>query len=63
MPGLVLQILVEAGQTVQKGEPLLILEAMKMENVLKASGEGQVKSVNVQKGMAVDKGHLLLEMV
>ncbi len=62
MPGLVLQILVEAGQTVQKGEPLLILEAMKMENVLKASGEGQVKSVNVQKGMAVDKGQLLLEM-
>ena len=62
MPGLVLNIMVEPGQTVQKGDPLLILEAMKMENVIKAVGEGRVKAVKVQKGVAVDKGHLLLEM-
>lgn len=62
MPGLVLNILVEPGQMVQKGDPLLILEAMKMENVLKAAGEGQVKAIHVQKGAAVDKGQLLLEM-
>ena len=62
MPGLVLNILVSPGQMVQKGDPLLILEAMKMENVLKAAGEGQVKAVKVQQGMAVDKGQLLLEM-
>ncbi len=62
MPGLVLKILVQAGQTVQKGDPLLILEAMKMENVLKAAGDGQIKSLHVQQGVAVDKGQLLLEM-
>lgn len=62
MPGLVLQILVEPGQLVQKGDALLLLEAMKMENVIKAASNGQVKTVAVQKGAAVDKGQLLLEM-
>jgi biotin carboxyl carrier protein len=62
MPGLVLNLMVEAGQTVSKGDPLLILEAMKMENVLKAAGDGTIKSIAVQKGMAVEKGQLLLEM-
>ena len=62
MPGLVLNLLVEAGQLVSKGDPLLILEAMKMENVLKATGDGRVKSVHVQKSAAVVKGQLLLEM-
>ncbi|MBK7938580.1 MAG: hypothetical protein IPJ82_16520 [Lewinellaceae bacterium] len=54
--------MVEKGQEVQKGDPLVILEAMKMENVIKATGEGRVKAVTVQKGAAVDKGQLLLEM-
>ncbi len=62
MPGLVLNVLAEPGQVVRKGDPLIILEAMKMENVIKAAGEGTVKAVKVQKGAAVDKGHLLLEM-
>jgi biotin carboxyl carrier protein len=62
MPGLVLDVIVRAGQSVQKGDPLLILEAMKMENVIKAGGEGRVRAVKVDKGAAVDKGHLLLEM-
>ncbi|MCB0527236.1 MAG: acetyl-CoA carboxylase biotin carboxyl carrier protein subunit [Lewinellaceae bacterium] len=62
MPGLVLDILVKPGQQIQKGDPLLILEAMKMENVIKAGGEGTVKSVQVQKSAAVDKGQLLLEI-
>jgi biotin carboxyl carrier protein len=62
MPGLVLKIVVEAGQRVQKGDPLLILEAMKMENVLKAAGEGVVKIVHAQQGAAVEKGFLLIEM-
>lgn len=62
MPGLVLNIMVEAGQAVQKGDPLIILEAMKMENVIKAAGEGRVKAVKVQQGVAVEKGQLLLEM-
>jgi biotin carboxyl carrier protein len=62
MPGLVLNIMVEVGQVVCKGDPLLILEAMKMENVIKAIGDGTVKLVAVVKGAAVEKGHLLLEM-
>lgn len=61
MPGLILDILVEPGQAVTKGEQLLILEAMKMENVLKAEGDGVIKSVEVKKGDAVDKGQILLE--
>jgi biotin carboxyl carrier protein len=62
MPGLVLNIVVEPGQTVEKGDPMIILEAMKMENVIKAAGEGRVKAIKVQKGMAVDKGQLLIEL-
>ncbi|MGK0388982.1 MAG: biotin carboxyl carrier protein [Maribacter sp.] len=62
MPGLVLSILVEAGQTFEKGDPLLILEAMKMENIIKATGDGVVKSIEVIKGAAVEKGQILLEL-
>ena len=62
MPGLVLDILVETDQAVSKGDALLILEAMKMENVLKAEGDGVVKSIEVTKGTAVDKGQIIIEM-
>ena len=60
MPGMVIQILVTPGQNVQKGDPLLILEAMKMENVLKSAGEATVKSIEVTKGNPVDKGAVLI---
>jgi biotin carboxyl carrier protein len=49
------------GQEVAKGEGLLILEAMKMENVLKAEDSGVVKSVNVSVGEAVEKNNVLIE--
>ena len=62
MPGLILDILVSPGQSITKGDQLLILEAMKMENVLKAVGDGVVKSVEVKKSAAVDKGQVLIEM-
>lgn len=62
MPGLVLDVLVEPGQTVQKGNLLIILEAMKMENAIKATSDGYVKAVKTEKGAAVEKGQLLLEM-
>ncbi len=62
MPGLVLSILVEAGQEVAQGDPMLILEAMKMENVIKSPGEGTVKRIVVEKGKPVDKGEVLIEM-
>lgn len=61
MPGLVIGTLVEPGQAVQKGDALIILEAMKMENVIKAAGDGVVKTVHAHKGQAVDKGQMLLE--
>ena len=61
MPGKVLDVLVTAGQEVVKGDGLVILEAMKMENVLKADDVGVVKSVNVSIGEAVEKNNVLIE--
>ena len=60
MPGLVLEISIEPGQTVEKGQSLLILEAMKMENVLKSPGDAVVASIEIEKGQAVEKGQLLI---
>lgn len=60
MPGLVLAISVEVGQAVKKDDALLILEAMKMENVIKSQGEGVVKQIQVKAGDAVEKGHVMI---
>ncbi len=62
MPGLVLQVMVKVGDTVIKGDQLIILEAMKMENVLQAEGDGTVKSIEVNQGDKVDKTQVLIEM-
>ncbi|PKP26498.1 MAG: acetyl-CoA carboxylase biotin carboxyl carrier protein subunit [Bacteroidetes bacterium HGW-Bacteroidetes-2] len=62
MPGLILDVLVKAGDKVKEGDYLLILEAMKMENTLTAPRNGVVKTVSVEKGKTVDKDQLLLEM-
>ena len=61
MPGLVLDVLIEEGATTEKGTPLMILEAMKMENVLKATGEAKIKNIPVKKGQNVEKGTILIE--
>lgn len=61
MPGLVLSVLVEPGQEVKKGDKLLVLEAMKMENIIKAAGDGKVGRIAVEKGQAVDKNQTLIE--
>lgn len=61
MPGLILEISVEVGQTVKENDPLLILEAMKMENSFLSPRDGIIKSIAVVKGNAVDKGQLLIE--
>ena len=60
MPGLVIDVRVQVGDTVKKGDALLVLEAMKMENVLKAAGDAVVKSISVQKGVSVEKNHVLI---
>lgn len=60
MPGLVLDIFVTPGTAVKKGDPVIVLEAMKMENVLKAAGDGVVKKIAVEKKQAVEKNQLLI---
>lgn len=62
MPGLILDILVSEGDDIEAGTPLVVLEAMKMENVLKAEGSGTVKSIEVSKGDAVEKRQLLIQL-
>lgn len=62
MPGLVLKVMVKVGDAIQKGDQLVILEAMKMENVLQAEGDGTIKSIEVSKGDTVDKTQVLIEM-
>jgi biotin carboxyl carrier protein len=61
MPGLILEINVSIGQTVKEDDALLILEAMKMENILTSPRDGVIKSISVKKGNTVDKGTLLIE--
>lgn len=60
MPGLVLDIMVDDGDDIEKGASLVVLEAMKMENVLKAPADGTVLKVHIKKGQAVEKNHLLI---
>jgi len=60
MPGLVLQILVNPGDDVNKGDKILVLEAMKMENAIKSPTDGIVNDVHVSQGMAVDKNQVLI---
>lgn len=62
MPGLIVDILVEAGDAVSEGTPLLVLSAMKMENIILSQGDGIVKSIEVKKDDAVEKGQLIIEM-
>ncbi|MGI8892155.1 MAG: biotin/lipoyl-containing protein [Bacteroidia bacterium] len=62
MPGLVLEVKVADGQKISKGDPVVVLEAMKMENILKAVSDGIVKRVAVVKGDKVEKNDLLIEM-
>jgi biotin carboxyl carrier protein len=60
MPGLVLNVVVEEGQQIKKGDPVIVLEAMKMENILKSPADLTVKKIMVKKGVAVEKGQVLV---
>lgn len=62
MPGLIVRVNVQPGDTVGQGQGLIVMEAMKMENELRAQAAGTVKSVNVKPGTAVEKGTVLIEM-
>lgn len=61
MPGLILDIMVKVGDQISIDSPLLILEAMKMENSILSPRDGIIKSVSGIKGKTVDKGDLLIE--
>jgi biotin carboxyl carrier protein len=61
MPGLVLSINIAVGDVLAKGETILILEAMKMENLIKATSDVTIKSIAINQGQAVVKGQLLVE--
>ena len=61
MPGLIVALKVNQGDTVKAGDPLLILEAMKMENIIKSPGDGTVRTIIVKKGDSVEKNQVLLE--
>jgi biotin carboxyl carrier protein len=61
MPGLIFDIKVKEGDEVKKGDPVLILEAMKMENILKSPGDGVVKKIKIKKGESVEKNQVLIQ--
>jgi len=61
MPGLVLNVKVTEGDEIKKGDNLLILEAMKMENILKSSTDGVIKKILVKQGDKVEKNQILIQ--
>jgi biotin carboxyl carrier protein len=62
MPGAIVKINVKEGQTVKKGEVFLVLEAMKMENELKASSDCKIQKIFVEEKKSVEKGQLLMKL-
>jgi biotin carboxyl carrier protein len=62
MPGLVVNVLVQPGDTVTQNQTVVVLEAMKMENDLPAPAAGTVKEVRVSKGQTVDQGEILVTL-
>jgi biotin carboxyl carrier protein len=62
IPGTVLDILVRQGEPVKKGDDLMILDSMKMQNQLKCNMDGKVKTIMVSKGDRVSKGMVLIEI-
>ncbi len=63
MPGTILKVNVAVGDQVNKGQVLLILEAMKMENEIVSPANGRIASANVSKGSSVNSGDLLISIV
>lgn len=61
MPGSIVSVAVEVGQTVSVGQELLVIEAMKMQNLIKAESDGKVKAVTVKAGQSVGVDEILIE--
>jgi biotin carboxyl carrier protein len=61
MPGLILEVKVKEGDVIKAGDTLLILEAMKMENILKSAGDATIKSIKIKKGDSVEKNQILIQ--
>ena len=62
IPGTVVKVYIKVGQEVKKGDPILLIEAMKMKNKILFNIDGKVKSIKVKEGERVPKNQLLLEM-
>ena len=62
MPGMIVRVQAQIGDRVQPGQGLVVMEAMKMENELRATSAGTIRAVLVQPGTAVEKGAVLLEL-
>ncbi|MBN2852320.1 MAG: biotin/lipoyl-binding protein [Clostridia bacterium] len=62
MPGTILGVKVKQGDTVKKGDTIIILEAMKMENEIPAPQDGVISSINVETGASVESGQLLASL-
>lgn len=62
MPGKVVRVLAPAGTEIDIGQPVLVIEAMKMQNELKAPKKGRVSKINVSEGTAVEAGQILAEI-
>lgn len=61
MPGLIVDVRIAEGAEVKQNDPLIVLEAMKMENIIKSPVDGTIKSVHVKKGDSVEKNQVLIE--
>lgn len=62
MPGKVVKLYKKEGDKVTKGETVLILEAMKMENEIKSGADGVIKTVNIKEGQTLEAGYLMIEI-
>ena len=62
MPGKVVKIMAEIGKVVNAGDTLVIIEAMKMENEIKASATGMIKAIHIKEGQALEAGYTMMEI-
>lgn len=62
IPGTILDVFVKEGDKIKEGDPLVILEAMKMRNVITSHADGKIARINVEKGEKIPKGHMIIKM-